>query len=79
MTPIWTTIFEILLLKNINQKYKDSMIETFKNYFINKYSKEDFENLKVITKSLLFTLIPLHDNDKCKDYYNLIFSKYLIN
>jgi hypothetical protein len=46
------------------------MIKIFKDYFFNNYSKNDFINLKIITKSLLFTLIPLHNNDKCFDYYN---------
>ena len=68
---------EILMKKTINMNYKKNIIEYFKKYFINKYSSNDFENLKLITKSLLFTLIPLHNNDKCSDYYNLIFSDYL--
>lgn len=68
---------EILLSKKINIEYKEQMINIFKEYFIAKYSDKDFENLKIITKSLLFTLIPLHKNEKCIDYYNLIFSNYL--
>ena len=68
---------EILLSKTIDVKYKENMIKIFKKYFINKHTEQDFENLKLITKSLLFTLIPLHNNEKCNDYYNLIFSKYL--
>ena len=34
--------------------------------------EDDFNNLKMITNSLLFTLIPLHDNQKCFSYFNLI-------
>ena len=68
---------EILMSKEINKKYKNNMINYFKEYFINKYSESDFSNLKMITKSLLFTLIPLYNNDKCLDYYNLISSEYL--
>jgi capsule biosynthesis phosphatase len=69
---------EILLSKNINnQQYKNDMIECFKDFFINNFSSDDFNNLKTITKSLLFTLIPLHNNEKCKGYYNLIFSENL--
>ena len=68
---------EILLEKTINSEYKNDMIEHFKEFFINKYSEDAFQNLKLITKSLLFTLLPLHHNEKCADYYNLIFSKYL--
>ena len=69
---------EILLSKNIDNEYKENMINIFKKYFIDKYSEKDFENLKLITKSLLFTLIPLHNNVKCSKYYKLLFSKYLI-
>ena len=36
-----------------------------------------FDNVKVITKSLIFSLIPLHHNEKCVDYYNLLVSEYL--
>ena len=68
---------EILMSKNISEDYKKKLIKYFETYFISKYSEKDFLNLKLITKSLLFTLIPLHNNDKCEKYYNLIFSDYL--
>lgn len=68
---------EILMSKFITSNYKETIIDIFKNYFINTFSEEDFENLKLITKSLIFTLIPLHNNEKCKQYYDLLFSKYL--
>lgn len=81
----WAKIYQsligydsILLSKNISSTYKNSMIEYFKKYFIEKFSENDFNNLKLITKSLLFTLIPLHNNVKCLSYYDLIFSKYLL-
>jgi capsule biosynthesis phosphatase len=67
---------EILDNKRINSPYKESMINTFKKYFTENVSN-DMSNLKTITKSLLFTLIPLHDNDKCGDYFSLINSHYL--
>ncbi len=52
--------------------YEKKMIKSFEEYFILNYSIEDFNNLKIITKFLLFTLIPLHNNDKCFKYYDLI-------
>ena len=67
----------ILNNKTITNKYQDKMIGLFKKHFLSKFTQEDFQNLKTITKSLLFTLIPLHNNDKCIHYYNLIFSEYL--
>ncbi len=68
---------EILLSKFIENNYKLHMIGIFKKYFIDKYSEKDFENLKLITKSLIFTLIPLHNNEKCCKYYHLLFSNDL--
>jgi capsule biosynthesis phosphatase len=63
---------EIMLNKTLPLEYKNGFIEYFKKYFIENYSLHDFENLELITKSLLFTLLPLHDNDKCFEYYSLI-------
>lgn len=64
---------EILLSKPIDDEYKERTIDIFKDYFINMFSDGDFNNLKVITKSLIFALIPLHDNANCTKYYNLLF------
>ena len=64
--------------KSTIKNHKENMIDVFKNYFIDRFSEEDFENLKVITKSLIFTLIPLHNNEKCIQYYNLLFSIHLV-
>ena len=63
---------KILMNKNINIKYEEKMKKIFEDYFIELYDKDKLKDLKMITKSLLFTLIPLHDNDKCKLYYKLI-------
>ena len=52
----------------IDLKYKESMINTFESFF----SKEEMRSIKIICRSLLFTLIPLHNNDKCYKYYDLI-------
>jgi hypothetical protein len=68
---------EILLSKSINKTYKTHIISIFKRYFLAIASNEDFNNLKLITKSLIFSLIPLHHNEKCVDYYNLLLSEYL--
>ena len=67
----------ILLNKTIKVKYQKSIIEFFRDYFITLYSEDDFHNLKMITKSLLFSLIPLHDNKNCKLFYNLINHEFL--
>ena len=62
----------ILQDKEVSINYKKNLIEWFDNYFVELFSIEVFNELKLITNSLLFTLIPLHNNDKCIKYYNLI-------
>ena len=63
---------KILLNKSISKEYEEMMMKTFEQYFLENFTKTDFENLKWITKSLLFSLIPLHSNDKCQQFYELI-------
>jgi len=77
----WAKIYQsligydkILQSKNIPLEYEKKMLKIFETYFLTYYSQDDFKNLKLITKSLLFSLIPLHDNDKCYEYYKLITS-----
>jgi len=62
----------ILNNKSISFSYIELYIKTFESKFINMYGKEQLEYLKFLTASLLFTLIPLHNDYKCDDYYNLI-------
>ena len=62
----------ILLNKEINTKYQKTIIDFFIDYFLKLYSEDDFNNLKMITKSMIFSLIPLHDNENCQKFYNLI-------
>jgi len=63
---------KIMMRKTMDASYEKKMLETFKTYFLQLYSAEYFNYLKIITQSLLFTLIPLHNNDLCIEYYNLI-------
>lgn len=66
---------EILLDKSLSIDYKTNMIQTFNNFIQSKYADKIpniLEIIKMISNSLLFTLIPLHNNDKCVRYYNLI-------
>lgn len=62
----------ILQNKTINTHYKNKLIKIFENQFVENHSQEYIEYLKYITASLLFSLIPLHNNDKCIEYYKLI-------
>lgn len=63
---------KILQNKNISKEYEQNMMQYFQEYFISLYSEQEFENLKTVTKSLLFSLIPMHDDDKCAQYFMLI-------
>jgi len=63
---------KILQNKTLSRDYEKKMIDIFETYFVELYSQESFEDLKWITNSLLFTLIPLHNNSKCQEYYKLI-------
>lgn len=59
---------EILLDKEITESYKNKMISHFESYF----SKNEINVVKKITKSLLVSLIPLHNEpQKFKKYINL--------
>ena len=62
---------EILLDKNVDMNLKNTLIKHFENYIIDKFQEDTLNKIKYITSSLLFTLIPLHDNSKCQKYYNL--------
>ena len=63
---------EILLDKYVSNNYKLNMISIFNNHIIKNYGKKYIQIIKKITNYLLFTLIPLHNNNKCIDYYKLI-------
>ncbi len=54
----------------INYEYRDRMIE----YFFSNFSEEEISNIKIITASLFFTLIPLHEfsEERFKKYFNII-------
>ncbi|AYV85720.1 MAG: hypothetical protein Satyrvirus33_10 [Satyrvirus sp.] len=64
---------EILEDKFVSIVYKNMLLDFFNKRFVDTYGEIQWKYLQYITASLLFTLIPLHDNDKCSAYYNLIF------
>ena len=63
---------EILLNKIVSQTYKKNIIDTFRNFIIKNYGDEKMDQIKMIRNALLYTLIPLHNNEKCSQYYELI-------
>ena len=72
----------ILLEKqeNMLMEYCDKMIDVFKNWFIEEYSVKRFNWLKIITRSLVFSLVPIHypeNPEKCAKFYRLLESDNL--
>lgn len=63
---------EILLDKIINDTYKKNIVRVFREFIVEKYGVDTMDKIKMIRDSLLFTLIPLHHNDKCAKYYGWI-------
>lgn len=68
---------EILLDRRLDCKYKNDMLQVFEDYIETKFGQERLKWIKLITMSLLFTLIPLHsDSIKNKKYYELMIKIY---
>jgi thiamine kinase-like enzyme len=63
---------EILLNKYVSNQYKYKLIHVFESFIEKKFSSEILYNIKMITNSLLFSLLPLHQNTKCFDFFKLI-------
>jgi len=75
----WSKIYQsiigydhILMDKEIDKNYIDKNKLIFEKYIILKFNQETLKDIKEITKSLLLSLIPIHNNEKCIKYYNLI-------
>lgn len=62
----------ILMSKYYDDFDNDNLILTFKDFILDKFGSNKFVEIKNITNSLLLSLIPIHDDDKCLKYYNLI-------
>ena len=55
-------------------EYKNNLVALFEKYLENKMNNKNImKNIKIITKSLIFSLLPLHsDQSKCINYYKLM-------
>lgn len=58
----------------LSRAYKTSMLTHFEDFFIREFGNNSWDDMIVVVQSLLFSLIPLHDNEKCKSYFDLISS-----
>lgn len=63
---------EILLDKILSNNYKENLLNIFISFIKKNLGDEYVDIIKMITNSLLFTLIPLHKNEKCNNFYKLI-------
>jgi capsule biosynthesis phosphatase len=63
---------EILLNENVSNKYRSSLIKIFNKFIIDNFGEERLYDIKMITNSLLFSLIPLHNDEKILKYFDLI-------
>ena len=55
----------------IDTSYKTQLLRAYEDWFVAQFGKKEMLNVKMVTALLLFSLIPLHDNEKCHQYCNL--------
>jgi hypothetical protein len=60
---------EILLDRRVNNGYRDTMLTAFTEEVTEMHGHDAMKTIRLLTASLFFTLIPLHDNDKCERYF----------
>lgn len=63
---------EILDDKELSIGYVNVLKKVFEDRIIELYGEVYMKHIKLITKSLLFSLIPLHNNAKCVRFFELI-------
>jgi capsule biosynthesis phosphatase len=63
---------EILNQKFANKLYKQNIKKYFEEKFIEKFGNERLEILKLLTKSLLLSLLPIHNNENNEHFFKLI-------
>jgi len=64
----------ILMDKEIDLNQINYNKRIFNKFIIDNFGEDKLLEIKQLTKSLIITLIPIHNNDKCISFYNLISS-----
>ena len=64
--------YDEIMLTGENRINTTAHINTLKEHVARLYGKEYIAHIETIADSLLFSLIPLHDNQNCIKYYSLI-------
>lgn len=62
---------EILLDHPVSQSYRAKMLDVFRDHVVASHGPEAMGTVQTIAASLFFTLIPLHDNDRCARYMEM--------
>lgn len=62
----------VLMNKPIDISYINLNKKHFEEYVVKNHGSLQMENIKQITISLIISLIPIHNNEKCKSFYSLI-------
>lgn len=71
---IYQSIFgydELLLDRYVNNGYRSQLLNILIAHIESKWGSKSVKFVRIIASSLLFTLIPLHDNTKCNSYYSM--------
>jgi capsule biosynthesis phosphatase len=63
---------EVMQSKSVSHEFRETFVSCLFDHVKKEHGDEYVGYIKTITNSLLFSLIPLHDNDKCNGYFNLI-------
>ena len=64
----------VLNSKKVDRKYVQMFLKRFDNFILEKFDVATLEQIRSISDSLLFSLVPLHSDspEKCVLFYNLI-------
>lgn len=62
----------ILMDKSLDIDYIEKNKKIFKEFILSEFGEGYFEYIQKITISLIISLIPIHNDDKCLKYFNLI-------
>ena len=63
---------EILLEKYISNSYRDSLVKVFNAFILSNFGEKYITHIQMITKSLIFSLIPIHNDSKIYEYFKLL-------
>jgi len=61
----------VLMDKPVHEPYRARLTHTFETYIESTFDAKVLQDIRLLTSSLFFTLIPLHDSVKHAAYYRL--------